>query len=68
MKTRHEEYIEKQLQDPKFRAYYILSQEKTKLEFMLADLKDTINSNFDKKAILKSVNSIGKHIAQIGLF
>ena len=68
MKTRHEEYLEKQMEDPEFRAYYILAQEKTKLEFMLADLKDTINTNFEKKAILKSVNSIGKYITQIGLF
>jgi len=33
MKTKHEEYLEKQMQDPEFRAYYILAKEKAKLEF-----------------------------------
>ena len=67
-KTKHEEYIEKQMQDPEFRAYYILAKEKAKLEFMLADLQDTINTNFDKKTILTSVKNIGKYVTKIGLY
>lgn len=67
-KTRHEKYLEEQMKDPEFRAYYILAQEKAKLEIMLADLQDTVNNNFEKKAILKSVKNIGKHVVQIGLY
>ena len=67
-KTRHEEYVEKQMQDPEFRAYYILAKEKAKLEFLLADLQDTINSNFNKNIILKSVRNIVRQVAKIVLY
>ena len=67
-KTRHEEYVEKQMQDPEFRAYYILAKEKAKLEFLLADLQDTINSNFNKSTVLRSVKNIGRQVAKIGLY
>jgi hypothetical protein len=65
-KTRHEIYLEKQMQDPEFRAYYIIAKEKAKLEFMLADLEENINTNFEKKFILKNVKSIGKYVSKIG--
>jgi len=53
MKTRYEQYVEKQMEDPEFRAYYILSREKTKLEFMLADLEQEIDTNFEKNKFKK---------------
>lgn len=68
MKTKYDEYLEKQMQDPEFRAYYILAKEKAKLEFMLADLKDTINNSFDKETIMKSVKRIGNYVTKIGLY
>jgi hypothetical protein len=68
MKTNYEVYLEKQMQDPEFRAHYILAREKAKLEFMLSDLKETIQTNFEKKAILKSVRQIGRHVTRMGLF
>jgi len=66
-KTKYEEFVGKQMQDPEFRAYYILAKEKAKLEFMLADLQDTIKSNFNKKVILKRVRSIDNYISKIGM-
>ncbi|MCL5991426.1 MAG: hypothetical protein M1419_04920 [Bacteroidetes bacterium] len=66
--TRHEKYFEEQKKDPEFRAYYIPAQEKAKLEFMLADLQDTVNNNFEKKGILKSIKNIRKHVVQIGFY
>ncbi|MGA2297416.1 MAG: hypothetical protein ABSG15_07715 [FCB group bacterium] len=68
MKTKYEEYVEKQMQDPEFRAYYILAKEKAKLEFMLADLQDTINTNFNKNIILRNVKKIGNYVNKIGLY
>jgi len=68
MKTNYDEYLEKQMNDPEFRAFYIIAREKAKLEFMLSDLQDTIKSNFDKKAILRSVRQIGKHVTRMGLY
>ncbi|MFH1051925.1 MAG: hypothetical protein V1779_13470 [bacterium] len=67
-KTNYEEYLDKQMQDPEFRAHYIIAREKVKLEFMLSDLQDTVNTNFDKKVILRSVRQIGKHVTRMGLF
>ncbi len=67
MKTRYEQYVEKQMEDPEFRAYYILSREKTKLEFMLADLEQEIDTNFEKKQIQKRVKSISRYVRKIGM-
>jgi hypothetical protein len=67
-KTNYEKFVEKQMQDPEFRAYYILAKEKAKLEFLIADLQETIKTNFEKKTIMKSVRQIGKYVSTIGLY
>jgi len=56
------------MHDPEFRAYYILAKEKAKLEFMLAELKDTIKTNFEKKTVLQSVRKIGNFVNKMGMF
>lgn len=66
-KTIHDEYLEKQMQDPEFRAYYALAREKTRIEFMLDDLLLQLKQDIDKKIIMKSVRKINKFISKIAL-
>ena len=67
MKTKYEEYFEKQMENPEFRAYYILAKEKAKLEMMLEQFKESIPENPKRTAILRGVNKIKKHVAGINL-
>ena len=50
MKTNYEEYLEKQMQDPEFRALYIIAREKAKLEFKKYDLHDAIEFKLNSKS------------------
>ena len=67
MKTRYEKYFEKQMENPEFRAYYILAKEKAKLEMMLDEFKDSILEKPDKKNVLKGVNRIKRHVSRISI-
>ncbi len=67
MKTKYEEYFGKQMENPEFRAYYILAKEKAKLEMMLEELKENITDNPDKKNILRGVSKIKRHVSRMSL-
>ena len=67
MKTIHDEYLEEQMRNPEFRAYYTLAREKTKIEFMLDDLLLQLKQDIDKKIIMKNVRKINNYIAHIAL-
>jgi hypothetical protein len=66
-KTIHDEYLEQQMLNPEFRAYYALAREKTRIEFMLEDLLLQLNQDIDKKIIIKNVRKINNYIAKIAL-
>ena len=66
-KTIHDEYLEQQMQNPEFRAYYALAREKTKIEFMIEDLLLQLKQDIDKKIIIKNVKKLNKYISKIAL-
>lgn len=67
IKTNHDEYLEQQLLNPEFRAYYVLAREKTRIEFMLEDLLAQLKQDIDKKVIMKNVRKINTYISKIAL-
>lgn len=67
-KTIHDEYLEEQLQNPEFRAYYALAREKARIEFMLEDLLTQLKQDTDKKIIMKNVRKINSYISKIAMF
>jgi hypothetical protein len=66
-KTIHDEYLEQQMQNPEFRAYYTLAREKTRIEFMLDDLLLQLKQDTDKKIIIKNLKKINSYISKIAL-
>jgi hypothetical protein len=66
-KTIHDEYLEQQMKNPEFRAYYALSREKIRLECMLEDLLHQLKKDIDKKTIMKNVRKINSYITKIAL-
>ena len=66
-KTIHDEYLEQQMLNPEFRAYYALAREKTKIEFMIEDLLLQLKQDIDKKIIIKNVKKLNKYISKITL-
>lgn len=66
-KTIHDEYLEEQMQNPEFKAYYVLAREKIKIELMLEDLLVQLKQDIDKKTIIKSVRKINSYVAKIAL-
>ena len=66
-KTIHDEYLEEQMQNPEFRAYYALAREKTRIEFMLEDLLLQLKQDIDKQIIIKNVRKINSYISKIAL-
>ena len=63
----YEEYLDKQMQDPEFRAQYALAKEKVKLEIYMEKLKEDIQKDTDKKVLIRRLNSISRHIRHIAL-
>jgi len=63
----YQEYLEEQLKDPEFAAYYALSKEKFRLEISLEKLKENIQQEVDKKVIIRNLNRITKYVKHIAL-
>lgn len=63
----YSEYVEKQMKDSEFAAHYALSREKIRIELYLEKLKENVESDADKKTIIKNINKIKKYINQIAL-
>lgn len=67
MKNNYQEYLDNQLKDPEFSAYYKLSKEKVKIEIYLEKLKEEIEKNSDKKIIIRNLNKISRYVRHIAL-
>ena len=66
-KTNLEEYSDMKMENPEFRAKYIIARERIHLEMMLEKLKEDIEKEEDKKVLLKDINLINKHILQMAI-
>ncbi len=67
MKTNYEKYRDKMLENPEFRAKYILAKEKHRLELMVDSVKESIIQKKDEKIILRNLNKLSRHIGNIAL-
>jgi hypothetical protein len=65
--TNFDEYLNKQLENPEFRAQYALAREKARLEMMLAALKQHVAEEQDRTVLLRDVQRIERHLAGISL-
>jgi hypothetical protein len=61
MKTKYEIYLEKEMQNPEFKAQYIISQQKAELEFILEEFRENIANEF-------SINSVNNGLKKIDDF
>ena len=61
MKTKYEQYLEKEMQDPEFKAQYIISRQKAELELILEEFRENIAIDF-------SINSVNKELKKIDDF
>ncbi|MBX3044761.1 MAG: hypothetical protein KIT33_06330 [Candidatus Kapabacteria bacterium] len=66
-RSNYEEYLEEQMKDLEFRAYYALAREKAHLEFSIEQLKEKIESNTAKSIIIRDLNKISKYIRHIAM-
>lgn len=66
-KSNYESYLEEQMKDPEFRAYYALAREKAHLEFSIEQLKEKIEGNTAKNIIIRDLNKISKYIRHIAM-
>lgn len=66
-KSNYLEYLEEQMKDPEFRAYYALAKEKAHLEFSIEQLREKIESDTSKNIIIRDLNKISKYIRHIAL-
>jgi hypothetical protein len=67
MKTNYEEYRDKELENPEFRAKYILAKEKLQLELMVDTVKESILQKKDEKIIIRNLNRLSRYIGRIAL-
>jgi hypothetical protein len=65
--TNFEEYLNKELEHPEFRAHYALAREKARLEMMLAALKQHVEEEQDTTVLLRDVQRIERHVAGISI-
>ncbi len=51
MQTKYEIHFEKQMQNPEFRANYIIAKQNAEIQIMLEEIKEELNLNYDKVKI-----------------
>ena len=64
MQTKYEIYFEKQMQNPEFRANYIIAKQNAEIQIMLEEIKEELNLNYDKDKILSNIDKIESFIQQ----
>ena len=65
--TNHEKYRDELLLNPEYKAKYILSREKIKLEMMLETLRTQVIEEKSRKSILGQITKISNRVSQIYL-
>jgi hypothetical protein len=64
MKTKFEIYLDKEMQDPEFKAQYIISRQKAELEFILEEFRENIATEFSISSVNKGLKKIDDFIHQ----
>ncbi len=58
MQTRHEKYLETQMQDPEFKANFLIAKQNAEIQVMLEEIREGLNIEFDKTKILFGLDRI----------
>ncbi len=67
MKSELEQYKEKRMEEPEFRAKYILAKEKLNLELMIDAIDEAVENKNSYLTLKRRVNRLRKHVAAISL-
>lgn len=67
MKTNYEKYRDKKLQDPEFRAKYLLAKEKLNIELMINSIKEGIEQEKSNTVIKRRLNQLSNYISRLTL-
>ena len=67
METNFEKYRNEMMQNPEFKAYYVLAKEKLNMELMLDSIEDAIDKNQSQLTMKRRVSKLKKYIAAISL-
>ncbi len=67
METNFEKYRNEMMQNPEFKAYYVLAKEKLNMELMLDSIEDAIDKKQSQLTVKRRVNKLKKYVAAISL-
>ncbi len=67
METNFEKYRNGLMENPEFRAYYVLAKEKLNMELMIDSIEDAIDKNQSQLTMKRRVSKLKKYIAAISL-
>lgn len=67
METNFEKYRNEMMENPEFRAYYVLAKEKLNMELMIDSIEDAIDNNQSQLTMKRRVSKLKKYIAAISL-
>lgn len=67
MKTNYELYRDQKLQDPEFRAKYLLAKEKLNIELMIDSIKEGIEQEKSNTVIKRRLNQLSNYISRLTL-
>lgn len=58
MQTKHEKYLEAQMQNPEFRANFLIAKQNAEIQVMLEEIREGLSINYDKSNILSGLDRI----------
>ncbi len=67
MQTKYEKYLEAQMQNPEFRANFLIAKQNAEIQVMLEEIREGLNINYDKSNILSGLDRIENLILQTAL-
>lgn len=67
MQTKYEKYLEAQMQNPEFRANFLIAKQNAEIQVMLEEIREGLNINYDKSNILSGLDRIENLILQTAI-
>ena len=67
MKTEYEKYRDQMLENPEFKAKYLLAKEKLNLEMLLDSIAQAVDNKSSYQTMKRRISKLRKHIASLGL-
>ena len=67
MQTKYEKYLEAQMQNPEFRANFLIAKQNAEIQVMLEEIREGLSINYDKSNILSGLDRIENLILQTAI-